>query len=154
MNDYRNNMTTVCPNCATSYEAAPPNGSRQTCPNCGGTTKGQDPIPWTNVARVANLAEAGFLTDELIGQGIEARIHQLDDFNALNDRWTSLYLIQVPSESAGEAAGQIERHRNDDLRNQEDDQSQLLSRSTQIMDPRFWRPIALLIVTSTASFII
>ena len=62
-----------------------------------------------NVARVANLAEAGFLTDELVGLGIEARIHQLEDFNALNDRWTSLYLIQVPSENAEEAAAQIQQ---------------------------------------------
>ena len=91
---------------------------RCTCPNCGGAIKQQDSVPWTNVARVANLAEAGFLADELVGLGIEARIHQSDDFNALNDRWTSLYLIQVPSEHAEDAAAQIQRHRDDDVRNQ------------------------------------
>jgi hypothetical protein len=154
MNNSRDATAIVCPNCTTSYDAVGQSGPRRTCPNCGGALKEQDSVPWTNVARVANLAEAGFLTDELIGQGIEARIHQLDDFNALNDRWTSLYLIQVPSELAEEAAAQIVRHRNDDLRNQGDDQSQPLSLSTQIMDPQFWRPVALIVLTGIASFVI
>jgi hypothetical protein len=111
-------------------------------------------VPWTNVARVANLAEAGFLTDELVGFGMEARIHQLDDFNALNDRWTSLYLIQVPSDCAEEAAVQIQRHRDDDMRNQDDDQSHPLPLSSQIMDPQFWRPVALIVLAGIASFVV
>ena len=32
--------------------------------------------------RVTNLAEAGFLVDELAGEGIEARIFQSEDFSA------------------------------------------------------------------------
>ena len=154
MNDSREDTAIVCPSCATSYDASRLDGSRRTCPNCGGAIKRQDTVPWTNVARVANLAEAGFLTDELVGLGIEARIHQLDDFNALNDRWTSLYLIQVPSDFAEDAAAQIERHRDDDLRNQGDDQSQPLPLSSQIMDPLFWRPVALIVLTGIASFVI
>ena len=115
MNDSHDDTAMVCPNCATSYRCdSVKRHSRRTCPNCGEAIKEQDPVPWTNVARVANLAEAGFLTDELVGLGIDARIHQLDDFNALSDRWTSLYLIQVPSENAEEAAAQIQRHRDDD----------------------------------------
>ena len=153
MNDTRDDTTIVCPNCATSYDAHQSLGARLTCPNCGGAIEQQGSVPWTNVARVANLAEAGYLTDELIGLGIEARVHQLDDFNALNDRWTSLYLIQVPSEYAEEAAAQIQRHRDDDVRNQ-DDQSYPVPLSSQIMDPQFWRPVALIVLTGIASFVI
>jgi hypothetical protein len=129
-------------------------GARHTCPNCGETIEKRDLAPWTNVARIANLAEAGFLTDELVGLGFDARIHQLDDFSALNDRWLSLYLIQVPSENAEEAAAQIQRHRDDDLRNQGDDQSHPLPLSSQVMDPLFWRPVALIVLTGIASFVI
>jgi hypothetical protein len=152
MNDIRNNTAMICPNCATSYDATRLRHSRRICPNCGGAIKEQEPIPWTNVARIANLAEAGFLADELVGLGIDARIHQVDDFNALNDRWTSLYLIQVPSEQAEEAATQIQRHRDDDVRGRAEDQSAPLPLSSQLMDPRFWRPVALIVLTSIASF--
>lgn len=154
MNDSRDNMTVICPNCATSYDATRSLGARRTCPNCGGAITQQDQVPWINVARVANLAEAGFLTDELVGLGINARIHQLDDFNSLNDRWTSLYLIQVPSENAEEAAAQIQRHRDDDMRNQGDDQSHPSPLSNQIMDPLFWRPVAVVVLTGIACFVI
>ena len=154
MNDTCHETAIVCPNCATSFDATRSLGVRCTCPNCGGAIKQQDSVPWTNVARVANLAEAGFLTDELVGLGIEARIHQLDDFNALNDRWTSLYLIQVPSEFAEDATAQIQRHRDDDVRNQADDESQPLPLSSQIMDPQFWRPVALIVLTGIASFVV
>lgn len=154
MNDTRNDTAMVCPNCATSYDASRLHRTRRSCPNCGGAIKEQDPVPWTNVARVANLAEAGFLADELTGLGIDARIHQSDDFNALNDRWTSFYLIQVPSEHAEEAATQIERHRDDDMRRRGDDQSAPLPLSSQLMDPRFWRPVALILLTGIASFVV
>jgi hypothetical protein len=106
------------------------------------------------VARIGNLAEAGFLADELVGLGINARIHQLDDFNALNDRWTSLYLIQVPSEHSDEAATQIQRHRDDDVRSRGEDQSDPLPLSGQLMNPRFWRPVALILLTGIASFVV
>jgi hypothetical protein len=154
MNDSRNNTAMICPNCATSYDATRLQSSRHSCPNCGSSIKEQDPVPWTNVARIANLAEAGFLADELVGMGIEARIHQSDDFNALNDRWTSLYLIQVPSEHAEEAATQIQRHRDDDMRSRGDDESDQLPLSSQLMDPRFWRPVALILLTGVASFVV
>src|SRR4051812_1637634 len=111
MNDIRKETAMVCPNCATSYDATRLHATRRSCPNCGGAITSHELIPWTSVARVANLAEAGFLADELVGLGIEARIHQSDDFNALNDRWTPLYLIQVPSELADEAAARIQLHR-------------------------------------------
>jgi hypothetical protein len=154
MNNSPDNTAIFCPNCATSYDASRSHGARRTCPNCGGAIKEQDLVLWTNIARVANLAEAGFLTDELVGLGIDARIHQLDDFNAVSDRWTSLYLIQVPSENAEEAAAQIQLHRDDDVRNQGDINSHPAPLSSHLMDPLFWRPVALIVLTSIASFVI
>ncbi len=155
MNDSREDTAIVCQHCATSIDSTRLTTSRRTCPNCGGSIKQQELVSWTNVARVANLAEAGFLTDELVGLGIDARIHQLDDFNALNDRWNSLYLIQVPVENAEEAAAQIQRHRDEDVRNHHSDyQSYPLPLSSRVMDPQFWRPVALIVLTGIASFVI
>jgi predicted RNA-binding Zn-ribbon protein involved in translation (DUF1610 family) len=154
MNESHDDTAIICQNCATSFDATRLHAARRTCPNCGEAIEKRDPVPWTNVARIANLAEAGFLTDELVGLGIDARIHQLDDFNALSDRWTSLYLIQVPPENAEEAAAQIQRHRDDDLRNYGDNQSYPLPFSSQVMDPLFWRPVALIVLTGIASFVI
>jgi hypothetical protein len=154
MNDIGHDTAMVCPNCAASYDATRFHASRRLCPNCGGAIKEQVPVAWANVARVANLAEAGFLADELVGLGINARVHQSDDFNALYDRWTSLYLIQVASEHAEEAAAQIQRHRDDDLSNPSDEQSDILPLSRQLMDPHFWRPVALIVLASIASFVV
>jgi hypothetical protein len=111
-------------------------------------------VSWTSIARITNLAEAGFLTDELVGSGIEARIHQLDDFNALIDRWTSLYLIQVASGDVDQAAARIQRYRDEDVRNDPDDESQQQPLSGLIMDPQFWRPVALIMLASIASFVV
>jgi hypothetical protein len=154
MNNSRDETAMVCPNCATPYDATRLQHSRRSCPNCGGAIKEQDPVAWTNVARVANLAEAGFLVDELVGMCIDARIHQSDDFNALHDRWTSLYLIQVPSEHAEEAAAQIQRHRDDDMQSRADGQSDPLPLSSRLMDPHFWRPVAFIVLTGIASFVV
>ncbi len=64
-------------------------------------------MPWIDVARVANLAEAGFIVDELIGLGFQARVHQLDEFSAATDRWSAKYLIRAPDEYAAAAAVHI-----------------------------------------------
>jgi hypothetical protein len=79
----------------------------------------------------------------------------LDDFNALSDRWTSLYLIQVPTEYAEEAAAQIQQHRDDDVRSRQgEEDSPPFSLSNQVMDPHFWRPVALIVLTGVACFVI
>jgi hypothetical protein len=70
----------------------------------------RETIDWIDVARLANLAEAGFLVDELIGLGLKARIHQLEEFNAATDRSTRAYLIQVPREVAQDAASHIQKY--------------------------------------------
>jgi hypothetical protein len=125
---------------------------RGTCPNCGGAIAAEPPRPWTNVARITNLAEAGFLTDELVGMGIDAQIHQSEDFNALSDRWTPLYFIRVPAENAEEAADRIQQYRDDDIRRAS--LNEPVPFSSQVMDPQFWRPVALVMLTGIASFVL
>src|SRR3990172_1031012 len=100
----------ACPQCATSVDLVRFPVDRQSCPNCGAPMRHDDERPWTDVARLTNLAEAGFLTDELVGLGIDARIHQLEEFSALTDRWATVYLIRVPAEAAREAAARIRLH--------------------------------------------
>jgi hypothetical protein len=154
MNDSPENTAIVCQQCAASIDSRGPSAARYTCPNCGSAVQPKDSVSWINVARVGNLAEAGFLTDELLGLGIGARIHQLDDFNALNDRWTAFYLIQVPAENAEEAATRIQSHRDDDVCGKDDVQSPQLPLSSRVTDPLFWRPVALIVLTGIAGIVI
>ncbi len=99
-----------CPQCDAAVDIPELIDSGRHCPNCGGTLTRSDSVTWQNVARVANLAEAGFIADELTGLGINARVHQLEEFSAASDRWSSQYLIQVSSESAHDAADHIRQY--------------------------------------------
>ncbi len=142
----------VCPHCAASIDSTRLS-ARRTCPQCGAAIKKNSPGPCADVARVRNLAEAGFLTDELVGRGIDAWIHQLDEFSASSDRWSSLYLIRVPSEAADEAAALIREYVDDDAQDRQAlDPAREFSLSSQVMDPLFWRPVVLVVLTGIASF--
>jgi hypothetical protein len=144
----------VCPFCACTIESERFSGVRARCPSCGEAVQSEAVNPWTDVARVANLAEAGFLTDELTGLEIDARIYQLEEFSALTDRWNTVYLIRVPAESAREAAAYIRRHLADDV---DESPAQAVgfrfSSECQTVDPLFWRPVALVVLAGVASFL-
>jgi hypothetical protein len=108
------------------------------------------------VARVTNLAEAGFLTDELVGLGIDAQIYQLEEFSALTDRWATVYLIRVPTAAARDAAAQIRVHLSE-----ESDEADAagtfgfrFSADHQALDPLLWRPVALVVLAGVASFML
>ena len=108
---------------------------------------------WTDVARLSNLAEAGFIVDELIGLGIEARIHQLEEFNAASDRWSPRYLIQVPSVLAQAGADHVRKYLFDD----DDGQRPVLdsfrfSLSRDCFDLVSWRALALLAIGGVVGF--
>jgi hypothetical protein len=143
----------VCTQCATSVDLSRLGFARQTCPDCGGLLREDPDRPWTDIARVRNLAEAGFLTDELIGLGIDARIHQLDEFSAISDRWASLYLIRVPTGVANEAASQIRQYLAED-----DGESEAptfcFTTHDHSADPLLWRPVAIVILAGVASFVL
>ena len=110
---------------------------------------------WIDLARVTNLAEAGFLTDELVGHGIDAQIHQMHEFSALTDAWATSYLIRVPSGSARDAADQIRQHLADDGADGESEPAGYhVSSGYQAVDPLLWRPIALVILAGVSSFVL
>ncbi len=145
----------VCSQCAASLDSARFGPDRQTCPDCGAPLREEIDRPWTDVARVRNLAEAGFLTDELAGLGIDARIHQLDEFGASGDRWASLYLIRVPTSVARDAAARIRQHLADEEAEREPEAVAFrFSIDDQSADPLFWRPVAIVILAGMASFVL
>ena len=91
----------VCPHCASSIDIAfTRTVTRRTCPHCGAAMQAGAIIPWIDVARVDEPGRGGFLTDELVGQDIDARIYQLEEFSAVTDRWATMYFIRVPGEQA------------------------------------------------------
>jgi hypothetical protein len=142
----------VCPQCAATIDLARSPATRIICPNCGHSSEPLTTSRWIDVARVRNLAEAGFLCDELNGLGIDARIHQMDDFNAISDRWATLYLIRVRTEAVREAVALIRQH----LAEEEDEYASPgfgFSMDDQSNDPLLWRPIALVILAGVASFV-
>jgi hypothetical protein len=125
------------------------------CPYCADELPRQSTDQWTDVARVTNLAEAGFLSDELIGLGIDARIYQLEEFSAVTDRWATVYLIRVPGRVAREAAAQIRTHLAEEP---EDADAGALgfrfAAAGQSVDPLLWRPMAMVVLAGVASFLL
>jgi hypothetical protein len=111
---------------------------------------------WTDVARVTNLAEAGFLTDELLGREMDARIYQMEEFSAVTDRWATMYFIRVPSEQAPAAAAWIRQQLAEDLTADPERESGEFRFSTmeESADPTFWRPAVLVVLAGVASFVL
>jgi hypothetical protein len=146
----------VCPQCASSIGLKQFEDSYAACPRCGAAIpRDESATPWVDVARVGNLAEAGFLTDELIGLGVDARIHQVEEFSALSDRWQTAYLIRVPSASTSAAAARIRQHLVDEV--EETGAGAMgfrFSAESDAIDPLFWRPVALVVLAGVASFML
>jgi hypothetical protein len=112
---------------------------------------------WTDVARVRNLAEAGFLSDELNGQGIDARVYQLDEFSAVHERWRAQYLIQAPASLAHEAAAYIREQVRHDAAGDDSGEETPLFRALDRVQPAdsfLWRAAALVVVAGAASFVV
>ena len=71
------------------------------CKSCG-TQLGDDTnqaqhstVDWANVARIASVAEAGYLANLLTGQGIAAQVVEVPSFSAIGGEWTHGYVLQV-----------------------------------------------------------
>lgn len=143
----------ICSHCASPFDANHPADLHPTCPFCGTKIASHQPNLWVDVARVTSLAEAGFLTDELVGLGIEAQIYQLEEFGGSSHRWDAAYLIRVPTSMAQEAAARIREHLAEDAAGSEGVPSHFLfSADSTAIDPAFWRPIALVVLAGVASF--
>jgi hypothetical protein len=145
----------ACPNCAATITDTRLATEGETCPRCGAASPQEDEPRWINVARVTNLAEAGYLTDELVGLGIDAQIHQMNEFSAITDRWDAQYLIRVPADAAGDAATRIREHLTDEAADYDQRPSAFrLMGGDQPMDPLLWRPVALVILAGVSSFVL
>ena len=143
----------ICSHCASPFEANQPTDRHPTCPYCGTKIVNHQRSPWVDVARVTSLAEAGFLTDELVGLGIEAQIYQLEEFGGSSHRWDAAYLIRVPTGMAQDAAARIREHLAEDAAGGErGPRNFCFSADSAAIDPAFWRPVALLILAGVASF--
>jgi len=141
----------VCPQCARSFEDTRFAGG-DICPACGAemSHRGEERI---DVARITNLAEAGFLTDELVGIGVDAQIHQLSEFSALSDRWDAVYLIRVPAAEARAAANRIREYLAEEGSNDDYAENGYRFAAERMIDPVLWRPLALVILAGVASFV-
>lgn len=143
----------MCPHCDATADLGRSLDPGDSCSVCGRVAPNADAIQWTDVARVANLAEAGFICDELVGQGIEARVHHFEDFDAASHRQSSRYLIRVPADLAAEAAAHVRQYLNEES----DGQPTLLDRFRFIAgvtdgESISWRPIVLVVLAGVASF--
>ena len=141
-----------CPECARPTDVSSQLGRAAACSHCGTPLERDGTTGWTNVARVTNLAEAGFLVDELAGDEIEARVYQTQDFSALTDRWLVSYLIQSPPHAAQAAATRIRQHLAEVESYQDPAMAGAWSDARPSIDPFLWRPVALVILAGVASF--
>jgi hypothetical protein len=144
----------VCPQCGRSVDPSLFSAGRDTCVQCGSNLRSQDERAWIDVARVSNLAEAGFLADELIGLDIDAQVHQQQNFSALDDRWTTHYLIRVPAAEAQSAAAQIRQYLAEDSEREVEYRPHRYASQCESLDPILWRPVALVILAGVSSFVL
>jgi hypothetical protein len=147
----------VCPQCGSTTDPTDATlftSGRETCGRCSSKLRPQEDRTWIDVARVTNLAEAGFLADELVGSGIDAQVHQQQEFSLLTDGWTSQYLIRVPSDQARDAAAHIREYLADDAEREADRPYYQFTAHAQSMDPMLWRPVALVILAGVSSFVL
>lgn len=141
-----------CPQCEMRIDGDRSLALRDSCPHCGEKFDSGNFVDWSDVVRVANLAEAGFIADELIGLGIEARIYQVEEFTAANDRWNSQYLIRVPNELALSAADHVRQYLSEEVPGRRTilDTFRLASGSAPEHVP--WTPLVVVIIAGVVGF--
>lgn len=84
----------ICPHCHQSVHSLDLRGDDKVCPQCDQSTLAVSD-PWRDAARVASLAEAGYLASRLESEGIAARLVESSSFSAVDGMWRNAYLLQV-----------------------------------------------------------
>ena len=64
---------------------------------------------WVPIARLANLADAGFFEATLVELGIDARIEQRDEFDAVAGHWQPVFVLQVAASDTKRATEALEQ---------------------------------------------
>jgi hypothetical protein len=145
----------TCPQCAHPTGSWADKSGPTICPACGTSLRPGTRSTWVDVARVTNLAEAGFLSDELNGIDIEARVHQAEDFSELSGGLTTNYLIRVPAEAAHEAASKIRAYTSEEAADGDAASTQFgFTAEPTAVDPVYWRPVAVIMLAGVASFVL
>ncbi len=142
-----------CPQCESRMEMGETATFHSSCPKCGEVFDADSTVEWSDVVRVANLAEAGFIADELSGLGIDARIRQIDEFSAARDRWSSQYLIQVPVDLAHAAADHVRQYLNEEPAGRPSmlDTFRAATRGGS-GEPVSWRPVVVVLIAGVVGF--
>ena len=145
----------TCPHCQRVLELEDPRWDTDACPYCRGELPSGAAGGWTAVARVTNLAEAGFLSNDLDSLGIDTRILESESFSAVAGRWSAAYLIEVPEANAAAAADQIRGHLADESTEEASGyEAAMLAEEDGPVNLVFWRPVALMVIAGMASFVL
>ena len=67
----------------------------------------QKALDWIPIARVSNLAEAGYLVDFLTDRNIASDITEENEFNAAAGAWYSSFVLRVAEEDADPARSSL-----------------------------------------------
>lgn len=138
----------TCHHCRREFEPTQL-GATAICPECRSEVRVGDNDQWVSVVRTINLAEAGYLANELETGGFPSQIRQHDSFSAVDGTWNSLFLIQVPAEQAQASADHLRAYL------AEAEFSGPIAVAEDGADdgaPRgpVWRPLALMVVAGVA----
>ena len=83
-----------CRNCGCSVADMKPHALCERCEASSAAVADAD--DWVPIARMANLAEAGFLCELLISKDVPAKLDQLNDFSTVDGSWQTLFILRVP----------------------------------------------------------
>lgn len=106
---------------------------------------------WRDVAKLVNLAEAGYMVSCLEQQGIAARLVQAESFNAVSGTWDHSYVLQVAAASTSRAI-EILHTESEQFHNEQpeyDEFGEPIEREPVHLV--FWRPVALMAVAGLAT---
>ena len=100
--------TFQCPQC--SLMLAETDKLPEVCTRCGADLSDlQKALDWIPIARISNLAEAGYLVDLLTDCNIASDITEENEFNAAAGAWYSLFVLRVAEEDADPARSALAR---------------------------------------------
>ena len=147
--------TFQCPQC--NLMLAETDQLPQVCPGCGADlSEAEKFLDWVPIARVSNLAEAGFLVDLLIDREIESDVTEENEFNAAAGAWYSSFVLRVAQENADPARSFLTAGENGEEEGVLDEQWQqvstggLVNSSTQFLK---WA-LLLLVIAGVATVIL
>jgi len=131
---------------STSLGSSEPEGA---CPQCGETAEVDS--GYRDIARIVNLAEAGYLVSRLADEQIDAELAMHQSFDAVTGAWSPTYVLQVPAGDYPNAKALI----SDEASEANYEDSQYGGRDTDDPDEPlhlvFWRPVALMAVAGLAT---